>query len=316
MELRKIEEKKLWEDFVVVHAPRSGAFLHAWDYGELELDSKKNVERVGFFDDEVLVGVALLSVTRLPFGMKYASILRGPITKKGVSLEEVLKIIGDYLMDVTFIRFEPTGKKPEWARETIHVSPEDTLILDLGMSEQKLLEAMHSKTRYNIRLSEKKGVTIQDLKKDEFEDAWKIFRMTAERDEFRLHGRLRYEMWFENVSNARLVGAFLNGKLLAVNLMMDHAGTRTYVHGASSNENRNVMAPFALQWHEIVDAKKNGLKHYDFWGVSDTNPKWKGITRFKKGFGGERVTYPGTYDYVLKKSWYLLYRALRAIRRN
>ena len=71
-----------------------------------------------------------------------------------------------------------------------------------------------------------------------------------------------------------------------------------------------------IRENEILDAKKVGLERYDFWGISDSNPVWKGITRFKLGFGGERLSYPGTYDYVIKPLKYKLYKLLRALRRR
>lgn len=202
-----------------------------------------------------------------------------------------------------------------WAKKTIHVSPEETLLLDLTQSEEALFSTMHQKTRYNIRLAQKKGVEVRELTHEEWSKAWKIFEETALRDGFRLHVRARYEAWLEKFSGARLVGAFYEGELLAVNLQVDACGTRTYLHGASSNQHREVMAPYALHWREIHDAKQAGLSTYDFWGVSDTHLAWKGITRFKVGFGGERHLSLGTFDFVRSFWKYRVYRLLRALRR-
>jgi lipid II:glycine glycyltransferase (peptidoglycan interpeptide bridge formation enzyme) len=96
--------------------------------------------------------------------------------------------------------------------------------------------------------------------------------------------------------------------------MIDFAGVRTYLHGASSNKHRNLMAPYAIHWHQIQDAKQQGLEGYDFWGVSDTNKQWKGITRFKRGFKGFEIEYAGTFDYVLNSTEYFLYQFARRLR--
>lgn len=92
-----------------------------------------------------------------------------------------------------------------------------------------------------------------------------------------------------------------------------YGDTATYLYGASSDENRSVMAPFLLQWRLIQEAKKEGFRYYDFFGISDK--KWPGVTRFKKGFGGETVSYPGTFDVIFDKANYGFYQILRKARR-
>ena len=105
-------------------------------------------------------------------------------------------------------------------------------------------------------------------------------------------------------------------KVLAANLIISYGKYTTYLHGATSDNYRNVMAPYLLQWQAILDAKNNGYKHYDFGGVApegDENHSWSGITKFKLGFGGKRFTYPDSYDIVFKSTLYRLYKLLRFI---
>jgi len=328
MRIQEITDKQTWQSFVGTHAPRLGAFLHDWEYGELE----RGARRLGVYKNENLVAVALISIKKLPLGFSYALIERGPIVKSGTDIRMVVEAIAAE-QDVAFVRFEPPlfssaggsasgGKEGQgvvigaWAKKTIHVSPEETLLLDLTTSEDELLSAMHAKTRYNIRLAQKKGVLARELRHEEREGAWRLFEETAARDKFRLHSRARYEDWLDRFAGARLVGAFYGGELLAVNLMVDAFRVRTYLHGASSSAHRDVMAPYALHWHEITEAKKAGFAAYDFWGISEENPAWKGITRFKLGFGMERVRYPGTFDFC-KSYWaYKMYTILRALWRK
>ncbi len=315
MIIREITDRHTWQSFVKAHAPRSGAFLHDWEYGVSEPGTRK----LGMYRSEDLAAVALVSMKQLPLGFSYALIQRGPIVREEADLKEVVEAMSAEL-DVSFIRFEPPRLSREagqgvvpWAKKTIHVSPEETLLLDLTTSEDEFLSAMHPKTRYNIRLAQKKGVEVRELLREEWERAWKLFEETACRGKFRLHGRVRYEAWLETFSGARLVGAFYGGELLAVNLMVDAFGTRTYLHGASSNAHRDVMAPYAIHWREITEAKKTGLAAYDFWGISEENPAWKGITRFKLGFGGARVHYPGTFDWYRSYWSYRTYTILRSL---
>jgi len=93
----------------------------------------------------------------------------------------------------------------------------------------------------------------------------------------------------------------------------------TYLHGSSSSESRNLMAPFILHWDAIQSAKAEGFKTYDFWGCNperhdafDFRPRWEGITRFKLGWGSERVSLVGTFD-LPERPW--LYHVLKKIGR-
>src|SRR6185503_9064521 len=132
----------------------------------------------------------------------------------------------------------------------------------------ELLAAMHHKTRYNIRVAQKHGVEIR--LNDTLADAWTLFEETAKRDGFRLHERHYYESMVDRLRagacRAFIATAVYNGRPIAVTGMIDYGGMRTYLHGASSNEERNVMAPYLLHWELMRDAKAKGLKGYDWWG--------------------------------------------------
>jgi lipid II:glycine glycyltransferase (peptidoglycan interpeptide bridge formation enzyme) len=126
---------------------------------------------------------------------------------------------------------------------------------------------------------------------------------------------------FEMIPNniLKLYIAEYKGKIIAANLVLLFGKTATYMHGASDNEHRNLMAPYLLQWQQIVDAKKAGCERYDFGGVKTqkTDSSWSGITKFKIGFapGAKFTQFPGCYDIILKPARYNLYRALQKIKR-
>jgi len=221
---------------------------------------------------------------------------------------------------VMFLRFEPIYEFnvldfsfPIF--QTIDVQPSQTLILDLTKSEEEILQAMHQKTRYNIRLAEKKGVKIVEAGADRFEEFWQLLTSTGDRDDFNLHGRGYYQAMLKmDKSFVKLLFAEYQGKPLAGNLVIFFGDTATYIHGGSSNDNREVMAPYAMQWHTIKLAKQAGYKYYDFHGIDET--KWPGVTRFKMGFGGQIVKYPGTFDLVYDEAWYNIYKMIRKVRRT
>ena len=173
---------------------------------------------------------------------------------------------------------------------------------------------MHQKTRYNIRLAEKKGVEVHVGGEKDFEDFWKLMSQTSDRDAFRVHDREYYQKMLAVDHNfIKLFCARYQGKLLAASIVSFFGDTVTYMHGASSNEHREIMAPYALQWQVIKIAQEAGYKYYDFYGINEK--KWPGVTRFKLGFGGREIDYPGTFDVAL--NWmYRLYKVARWIRRR
>ncbi|MEI7620083.1 MAG: peptidoglycan bridge formation glycyltransferase FemA/FemB family protein [Candidatus Falkowbacteria bacterium] len=213
-----------------------------------------------------------------------------------------------------FVRFEPNSA--DWEGKgvkTIPVQPAKTIILDLTKSEEELLSAMHQKTRYNIRLAEKKGVTVT-IDNSRINEFLALMNQTTERDGFFAHSDGYYRAMAEfDPDFIQLILAEYEGRVIAAGLFCFCAPTAIYMHGASSNEFRNVMAPYLLQWTAIKKAKGMNLKYYDFYGIDEK--KWPGVTRFKEGFGGEEINYAGTFDLVLKPFWYFIYRLLRHVRR-
>ncbi|MEA1937429.1 MAG: peptidoglycan bridge formation glycyltransferase FemA/FemB family protein, partial [Patescibacteria group bacterium] len=129
----------------------------------------------------------------------------------------------------------------------------------------------------------------------------------------------------ENNLTAKLYLAEYKNKTIAANIVLSFGDFCVYLHGASSSEYRNVMAPYLLQWQQILDAKKTGCRAYDFWGIENSQKfvkskvhkaknSWSGITRFKKGFGGEERSYVGAYDLVFNWEKYYLYKVFKRIR--
>jgi lipid II:glycine glycyltransferase (peptidoglycan interpeptide bridge formation enzyme) len=206
-------------------------------------------------------------------------------------------------------------------KQSHEIQFQKTLILDLKKSEQELLKQMHQKTRYNIRLAEKKGIEIKKYKKC-FEDFWALLKDTAKKGDFHTHIKEHYKKLLE-VSGIELFVAVypekspmaINGtgknKIIAANIIMFYNKTAIYLHGASDYNHRNLMAPYLLQWHQILEAKNQGCLEYDFWGIDEK--KWPGVTRFKRGFSGKEIEYSGAYDLVFQPFWYKIYKIARKI---
>ncbi len=166
-----------------------------------------------------------------------------------------------------------------------NVQPADTLILDLTQSENKILENMHSKTRYNIRLAQKHKIKITKSSDAKDIDAfWKLAQITGNRDGFRYHPKNYYQKMLEILGpdNLKLYTAYIqnspdnktikqssNNLIPAASaLIWFYKKTAIYLHGASDHKYRKFMAPYLIQWQAIRDGKKSGCKFYDFWGIS------------------------------------------------
>jgi len=286
-----------------------------------------------------LVGVgAVLQKMPLPRGLCWLYCNRGPelehLSEKSLKffIIETTKIAKKE--NAVFLRIEPTYKKEssecaeyeKIARKlkfrAAHAShqPECTLIIDLTASEEKILADMKQKGRYNIKLSEKKGVIIKESKNAN--DFYEILEETTQRDGFTPHDKNFYQVMIDALEPkgmAKLYIAEYEGKIIAGLLATFYGETATYYYGASSNEYRNVMAPYLLQWHAIREAKKKGFKHYDFLGIAPEGSKnhpWQGVTDFKLKFGGKIVNYVKAKEFVFKPFWYWIIRFIKMIRRR
>ncbi|MEI7510829.1 MAG: peptidoglycan bridge formation glycyltransferase FemA/FemB family protein [Candidatus Peregrinibacteria bacterium] len=182
------------------------------------------------------------------------------------------------------------------------IFPEHTLVLDLTQTEDEILAAMKQKGRYNIRLAEKKGVTIFEEKTTE--NFWRILQETASRDGFTSNKKPVYQKMVESFGeNGILISAKdETGEVLASKIFVKSGDMAVYYYGASSENKRNLMAPYLLQWAGICWAKSKGAKVYDFLGVAPENDeahRLKTVSEFKLKFGGKRVVCEKGIDFFL-----------------
>ncbi|MFC1600395.1 lipid II:glycine glycyltransferase FemX [Patescibacteria group bacterium] len=246
----------------------------------------------------------------LPMGKCWLYVNRGEI----LDLTDLAKRTG-----AVFARFEHPYQKHDFDKRLrpahAHYQPDTTLIIDLTKSEHEILAQMKQKGRYNIRLAEKKGVAISES--SDASKFFKILKQTTERDKFSGHNKEFYQKMIEMVDGAKLYYAEYEGQIIAGVIATFYKDTAVYYYGASSNEHRNVMAPYLLQWHTIREAKSKGCKYYDFLGIAPegvANHPWKGVTAFKRKFGGEVYEYAEAKELVFKPFWYFVMRVVKWVR--
>ena len=316
--MERVTEKRDWNEEVL---RLGGDFLQSWEWGTFQ--EKTGAEVAKWRGTSV---IALLIKRALPFSRSYWYCPRGPLGENAVA--DLVR--AGAVSSADFFRFDAMNPPPAEAKKTRDVQPAQTLVVDLRQESEALLSAMHEKWRYNIRLAERKGVRVFMAGVGDasaLDIFWDLLSETTERDGFSAHDKEHYRLMLETLSGdpatdgktrpvARLVFAEHDGKVLAANLMLYFGGTATYLHGASSRERREVMAPQALHWKAMQDAKAWGYATYDFWGVAPEgaeNHSWAGITRFKRGFGGTYVAYRGTYDLPVNRFWYTVYAFVKRL---
>ena len=173
-----------------------------------------------------------------------------------------------------------------------------------GKSEDELIAAFHSKTRYNIRVAERRGVQVRIMGKEAVPDFSRIMLETGVRDGFVVRSQSYFEHMLDNLGeHARLYMAYAGEEPIAGTLAIHYGDKVWYLYGASSNEHRNLMPNYLLQWSMIRWAIETGCRIYDFRGVSgdlsEDNPLY-GLYRFKKGFSGDFTEFAGEFDLVFR----------------
>jgi len=200
-----------------------------------------------------------------------------------------------------------------WRPSDEQIQFRNTVELPLEATEEQLLAAMKQKTRYNIRLAERKGVVVRSGSPADFPTIVEMYQETAARDGFTVRPAEYYlDGWggLYQAGMAQPLVAEVEGRPVAAVVLVRFGDRVIYMYGASRNEARDRMPNHLLQWEAIRWARAQGAKVYDFWGAPDefeeTDRMW-GVWRFKAGFNGEVVRFIGAWDYTPRPLLYRLY---------
>lgn len=276
---------------------------------------------------------------QLPMVGRYFYCPRGPKIEIQNPKSKIQKQLTEFIdlakkENAGWIRIEPcTGEMLEIIKENVvekiikaphDMQPKEVFVVDISKTEEQLLSEMKPKTRYNINLAKKKGITISNSslvsgkaeKEVYINEFLKLTKDMAARQGITTHAEQYYRKMIETFPQdmLKIYVAQFDGKIIAANLVLFYGDTATYLHGASGNEHRNLMAPFFLQWQTILDAKEKGYTKYDFGGVKTHGASaWEGITNFKIGFSPntQPIEFPGSYDIVISPRKYAVYRGLQ-----
>jgi lipid II:glycine glycyltransferase (peptidoglycan interpeptide bridge formation enzyme) len=310
-----------WEAFLARHPDAHLLQSAAW--GQLKADFGWEPVRLAAAGS----GAQVL-IRRLPLGFRLAYVPRGPVGPwLSDLLPDLLKVsreAGAFLLkvepDVPDGDLEEEMQRHGFIPSPQTVQPQRTLVVDIRGDEEGLLARMNPKTRYNIRLAERRGVTVRPS--DDVAAFHELLKRTSARDEFPVHTPdyyLRAYRAFHPRQECELLLAEKEGRLLAGLMVFARAARAWYLYGASSDQDRNLMPTYLLQWEAMRWARTRGCESYDLWGIPDEpleileaefsrrgDGLW-GVYRFKRGFGGRLMRTVGAWDLPLQPQIYRLY---------
>jgi len=204
-------------------------------------------------------------------------------------------------------------KEHGWLFSEEQIQFKNTVVIKLGDDQEDLLMQMKSKTRYNIRLAERRGVTVRPGGVEDIDMLYQMYAHTAVRDDFVIRSKEYYKSIWETFFNAGLAEpliAEVEGQPVGAVVLFRFGGRAWYIHGMSMDEHREKMFTYRLQWEAILRAKDAGCRSYDMWGAPDEfnkdDPLW-GVYRFKDGFGGQVIRSLGAWDFPARPLIHRLY---------
>ncbi len=339
-----------WDAFVASH-PR-GHILQTSAWASLKAAFGWTAGRVLLrtipsSDAPILAGASVL-FRRLPWGQTLAYVPKGPVVDWAATdqaralltmllelcrkrraavlkIEPELPVSAEFAAQLTGYGFQPSPQR---------IQPLSTIHIDLAADEEAILAAMKPKWRYNIRLAERKGVSVRPGTLDDLPAIQELLAVTGARDGFGVHSADYYRRatgLFGPAGQMAWLLAEQAGALLAAVAVFALGRQAWYMWGASADEGRNLMPNHALQWAAMRWAKARGCVRYDLWGIPDevgetpeayAEPEswgqgglW-GVYRFKQGFGGQVVRYTGAWDWPVSPLGYRAYRWALRLRRE
>lgn len=304
-----------WDEEVL---DRGGHPLQLWGWGETKAAHNWRVERVFVREGDTTVGLAQLLVRALPKPFNaLAYVPRGPVaaeSDRGVVCE-ALAGYAKRAYGAVALSVEPDWEEMPmlsgWQKSANTILIPRTLILDLTKTEETLQSAMAKKTRQYIRKSAKEGLEVRKVKREELAACLEIYKQTAQRAGFALHGDQYYYDIFDNLGDhSPVFAAFYEGRPVAFLWLAISQATAFELYGGMDDEGQRLRANYALKWHAITTTKKWGVARYDFNGLLND-----GVSTFKQGFAGHENMLAGTYDKPLSPLYPVWTKALPVVKR-
>ena len=290
--------------------------------------------------DKKIIGSLMVLIRKIPFFGNIMYSARGPVCD--IHNMEVLQQLAEGAKelakkyDAIVLRIEPDIKSDDEEFKNImlqlgflikddaknfrdEIQPRYVFRLNTkGKTEDEIFKAFHQKTRYNVRLATKKGVTVKDGTREDLKDFHKIMITTGIRDGFITRPLEYFEKMYDELGpeHMKILMAYYNGEPISGVIPIMYGNKTWYLYGASSNEHRNLMPNYLLQWEMIKIALNRKSDIYDFRGVPGIADDSNGLYRFKKGFGAEYTEFVGEVYMPFKPLMYKSYKTSEKVFRN
>ena len=334
--VKTVENQTEWDKFVTAH--QDANFLQSWDFYEFYQSRGFDIVRRGIYDENnQLVGVYAGEVEPAKRG-RHLAVAGGPIFDW--TNQEIKNLIFSDMkqqakkLKCTFVRVRPQLQNtPENAKifqqlgfrkAPMYLSVEFAGVLNLENSEEEILKNMRQRLRRALRKAEKNQITIEKTSDPKaIHDFYQIELQTAKRHDFYAFSEdflTKQFAAFAKNDEAVLYIAKLNGEILAENFMIFYGNEASYHYGVSSELGTKYSGAPLLHMEAMRDARKRGIKRYNFWGIvdeNDTKHRFYGVSVFKRGFGVEELKYLEARDLVLDKiSYYTKTLPIETLRRK
>jgi peptidoglycan pentaglycine glycine transferase (the first glycine) len=327
--------------------------LQSWEWGEFKAKYGWKVNRFIWMDkkeEKILAAAQILERTmhvfRIGLKMKILYIPRGPLLinwNDNLLFRMVIEDLKRYAnkQRAIFIKIDPeiiiegeeiqrfqgnfqiAGgeimhrlKADGWHFSREQIQFKNTAWINLQPTDVEILEEMKQKTRYNLHLSERKGVRVRLATKDDLPNLYDLYVKTSVRDGFIIRPKEYYLSLWQNLFSQNMASGLIAevDRVPVAGLILFHFARKAwYFYGMSSDLHREKMPNYQLQWEAIRLAKKLGCEIYDLWGapeeLDENDPMW-GVFRFKQGLGGKLIKTIGAWDYPVNNITYNIYNVL------
>ena len=308
------------------------SFLQDEPWGDLKSRFGWQATRLGAVDASGTAQAGLQLLTRAARPLKFlpgagvAYIPRGPIGP--TPLDTIRPLLARAVRvaaasGASFLRIEPPAESFDtvgpvladlgFTRTSQFVQIRATGYVDLRPPAEEILAEFKSKTRYNVRLAERRGVAVRVATGGaDLDSFYAMTVVTGKRDGFAVHGQEYYDAVWETYQpdSGRLLIASVEGQDVAALFAVRCGSVATYLYGASTGAHRRAMPNYRLQWEAMQWGREQGCQTYDLWGLEDPeieDDPMAGVNRFKEGFQPQQVLHPGAYDLPLNQLSYLAF---------
>ena len=328
------KDRAKWNAFIAEEFPPVGAFLETWEWGNFKETLYGSVTRYAILEKGEWIACFHMETHSLPFGFKYGYAPRGPVLKKELwdddsKVNNIFSFIATFLKQnlshLIFVRFEPSHKKSfacydqkPFQKDTNYLQPRFNQLISLSAPET-LLKTFSGDVRHDIRAAERIAITVTDAEFLTEEENQAFEKMKIDTRNRSHRNIFPSDTYFKNLLQSfksapddetyrpflRFFIASKQGAPIAIYLSVLFGDTLTYLYGASYSGSISKRAPAYLHWKAMQYADSRSLRYYDLGGVDDN--VWKGLSYFKKQFGGETLEYIGTVNAILRPISYSFY---------